>query len=111
MDQTGLAGDKFLLSRVYHEMDVMLSETGELDQALITMRQAASLGGEWWPLEIVSEWMRSLGHALPTAWAMDGFNNIIIRGLGLEVVLPEVVVLLGFAALFLAIGGWRFRYE
>ena len=35
----------------------------------------------------------------------------ITRGLGLEAVLPEVGVLLGFAALFLPIGVWRFRYE
>jgi tetratricopeptide (TPR) repeat protein len=46
VDQAGLAGDKFLLSRVYHEMGVMLAETGELDQALITMRQAAVISRE-----------------------------------------------------------------
>ena len=78
---------------------------------IILVMSLASLGGAWWSIEIVPEWMQVLGHALPTAWAMDGFHDIITRGLGVEAVLPEVGVLLGFAALFLVIGVWRFRYE
>lgn len=78
---------------------------------IILVMSLASLGGAWWSIEIVPEWMQVLGHALPTAWAMDGFHDIITRGLGVEAVLPEVGVLMGFAALFLVIGVWRFRYE
>ena len=36
----------------------------------------APLGGAWWPLEIVPEWMQKLGHLFPTAWAMDGFGDM-----------------------------------
>jgi len=71
----------------------------------------SALGGAWWSLEIVPQWMRMLAHALPVSWAMDAFHDIITRGLGVEAVLPEVGVLLGFAVLFFTVGIWRFRYE
>lgn len=77
----------------------------------ITMMTLASLGGAWWPIEIVPEWMQSLALFLPTGWAMRGFHDIITRGLDLSAVLLEAGVLLGFAALFTGIGVWRFRYE
>ena len=71
----------------------------------------APLGGAWWPLEIVPEWMQKFGHLFPTAWAMDGFSDIVTRGLGVGDVLLETAVLFGFGMLFLSIGVWRFRYE
>jgi ABC-2 type transport system permease protein len=71
----------------------------------------ASLGGAWWPIDIVPSWMQTLGHVFPTAWAMQGFHDIITRGFGVTAVLPEVAILLGYGILFLSIGTWRFRYE
>jgi ABC-2 type transport system permease protein len=71
----------------------------------------ASLGGAWWPLEIVPQWMQTLGRFFPTSWAMTGFHDIITRGLGVTAVLPEVAVLIVFGIIFLTIGTWRFRYE
>jgi len=69
----------------------------------------AALGGAWWPLEIVPSWMRTLGHALPSAWAMDAFHDVVLRGLGVAAALPECGVLAGFAAVFLALAARRFR--
>jgi ABC-2 type transport system permease protein len=71
----------------------------------------ASLGGAWWPLEIMPQWMQTLGRFFPTSWAMTGFHDIITRGLGVTAVLPEVAVLIVFGIIFLTIGTWRFRYE
>lgn len=71
----------------------------------------SALGGAWWPLDIVPGWMQTIGRFSPMSWAMDGFQDIITRGLGITAVLPEAAVLLAFAAVFLTIGIWRFRYE
>ncbi len=71
----------------------------------------SALGGAWWPLDIVPGWMQTIGRFSPMSWAMDGFQDIITRGLGVTAVLPEAAVLLAFAAVFLTIGIWRFRYE
>ncbi len=90
-----------------------LARTSAQANALSTVVVMAfsALGGAWWPLEIVPEWMRQFGHLFPTAWAMDGFNDIITRGLGVEEILLEFVTLLGFGGLYLVVGIWRFRYE
>jgi len=77
----------------------------------ISIMALASLGGAWWPIEIVPQWMQSVALALPTGWAMRGFHDIITRGLGLDAILLEVSVLVGFGLLFLVVGVWRFRYE
>lgn len=71
----------------------------------------APLGGAWWPLEIVPDVMVIIGHISPIAWAMDGFQDLIWYDGGLTDVLPEVGVLLLFAAVFTAIGVWKFKYE
>lgn len=77
----------------------------------IVVLSIAALGGAWWPLDIVPGWMQTLGRLSPISWAMDGFHDIITRGLGVTAVLPEAGILLAFAAVFLAVGVWRFRYE
>ncbi|MCB8926432.1 MAG: ABC transporter permease [Ardenticatenaceae bacterium] len=77
----------------------------------IVVLSISALGGAWWPLDIVPGWMQTLGRLSPISWAMDGFHDIITRGLGVTAVLPEAGILLAFAAVFLAVGVWRFRYE
>ncbi len=77
----------------------------------VTVMVLSALGGAWWPIEIVPRWMQALAKALPTYWGMRGFQDIVVRGLGLRAVLPAVGVLLAFGLVFLAIGLWRFRWE
>lgn len=55
--------------------------------------------------------MRTAVKILPTTWAMQGRLDIVLRGQGLTGVLAEAGVLLGFAAVFFAVGVWHFRYE
>jgi len=71
----------------------------------------ASLGGCWWPAEIMPAWLQVTGHAFPTAWAMDGFHAMASFGRGLEGVLLPASVLLGFGALFAVLGARFLRYD
>ena len=68
-----------------------------------------ALGGCWWPMEIVSDSMRIVGHVTPTAWAMDFLHQLISYGGGPRDVLLEVGVLLGFAAVSNALAAKFFR--
>ena len=79
--------------------------------SLIAMFLFAALGGAWFPLEVTGKTFATIGHLLPTAWAMDGFQNIVLRGLGFESVVGPAGVLLGFTAVFFALAVWRFRFE
>jgi ABC-2 type transport system permease protein len=71
----------------------------------------ALLGGCWYPIELFPGAIRTAVQILPTTWAMKGMLDILLRGEGLVAVLPNAVVLFGFAAVFFIIGIWRFRYE
>jgi ABC-2 type transport system permease protein len=70
----------------------------------------ASLGGAWWPLEIVPPFMQRLGHLTPVAWVMDAFRDLLFYHGGLSAILPELGVLLVASALLFGVGIWRFRY-
>lgn len=71
----------------------------------------ALMGGCWYPLELFPAAAQNAVKILPTTWAMQGLLDIVLRGRGLVDILPEAGVLLGFAAVFFAVGVWRFRYE
>ena len=79
--------------------------------SLIAMFVFTSMGGAWFPLEGTSRAFAAIGHLMPTAWAMDGFQNIILRGLGFDSVLLPVGILLAYAVVFFALAVWRFRFE
>jgi ABC-2 type transport system permease protein len=71
----------------------------------------ALLGGCWYPIELFPTAVQTAVQVLPTRWAMQGMLNLVQRGQGLEQILPQAAVLLGFALVFFVIGILRFRYE
>jgi ABC-2 type transport system permease protein len=71
----------------------------------------AMMGGCWYPLELFPPAVQNAVKILPTTWAMQGLLDLVLRGGDLLDILPEVGVLLGFAAIFFSVGVWRFRYE
>ncbi len=77
--------------------------------SLIPMFILAGLGGAWMPLEYTGATFQAVGHASPVAWAIDGFKNIAVRGLGFSSVLMPAAALAGYALLFFLIAAWRFR--
>lgn len=71
----------------------------------------APLGGAWWPLEIVPEFMQAIGHLSPVAWAMDGFHALIFNNGSIQDVFLPVAVLLGITGISFAWGIARFKVE
>jgi len=79
--------------------------------SLVAMFLFAALGGAWFPLEIAGDAFSAVGHLMPTAWAMDGFQDIVVRSQGLGSLLLPAGVLLGYTLAFMALATWRFRFE
>ncbi len=79
--------------------------------SLVAMFVFAALGGAWFPLEVTGKTFAAIGHLMPSAWAMDGFQNLILRGLGASSVLLPAGLLLAYTALFFGLAVWRFRFE
>jgi ABC-2 type transport system permease protein len=71
----------------------------------------ALMGGCWYPLELFPPAIQNAVKIIPTRWAMQGMLDLVLRGGGLQDILPEAAVLVGFAVLFFSVGVWRFRYE
>jgi ABC-2 type transport system permease protein len=65
------------------------------------------LGGCMWPLEVVGDTVRTIGHAVPHAWAMDAWNDLIFDGEGLAAIAPELAVLLAWTVVVLMVASWR----
>ncbi len=77
--------------------------------SMVAMFAFAALGGAWFPLEGAGKAFSTIGHLTPAAWAMDGFQNILIRGLNLGSVLLPAGILLAYALGFFGLATWRFR--
>jgi ABC-2 type transport system permease protein len=71
----------------------------------------SALGGMMVPRFIMPQGLQRLSRFTPHAWALDGYHDVMIRGLGVRDILPESGVLLGFAVLFFACALWRFRFD
>ena len=78
---------------------------------LIAMFLFAIVGGAWFPLQLAGEAFATVGHLLPTAWAMDGLKNIVPRGQGLSSTLLPSGMLLGYAAAFFGLALWRSKFD
>lgn len=75
----------------------------------------SAMGGAWFPREVTPEWFRTLGNFTVTAWAMDAYHGALWYGkelwptAELDGIGTQVLVLLGFAAVFTAISVALFR--
>ena len=74
--------------------------------AIVTM---AAVGGCWWPIDLEPRWMRQAALAFPTTWAMEAFNDLMIRRRGLEAAVRPTIVMLAFGLLYLVVGTFLFR--
>lgn len=69
----------------------------------------SALGGAWFPLDGAGATFAAIGRLMPSAWAMIGLQNLIVRGLDLSSVWQPVAILLAYAAAFFGVAVWRFR--
>jgi ABC-2 type transport system permease protein len=75
----------------------------------IVILMMSGLGGSMFPRIFMSEGMQKLGLLTFNAWALDGFVKVFWRNATLVELLPQVGVLLGFAALFATIARLQAR--
>jgi ABC-2 type transport system permease protein len=69
------------------------------------------LGGAWVPAFVFPAWLQQFTLIVPVRWAVDGFDAVTWRGIGISGALVPIAVLIGFAIAFMAIAAVRFRWE
>ena len=78
---------------------------------VLVLLTLSALGGCFVPRFTMPDWLRTVGLITPHAWALDAYQDLLVRGYGLLEVLPKVGTLVAFALVFFTIGVWRFRFE
>ena len=77
--------------------------------ALLLGLGLAALGGSMAPLEVFPPAARAIAHITPHAWANEAFSKLVKHGGDLASVLPQIAVLLAFAAVSLTLAVWQLR--
>ena len=72
---------------------------------------AALLGGCMFPLDLMPSFLRAVSLVVPHSWALNGYQNLMVRGQGIQEVFPQIAALAGFALLFFLIAIRRFDFE
>ncbi|WP_445491052.1 ABC transporter permease [Niallia sp. 03133] len=70
----------------------------------------AALGGTMVPLFIMPDVMQTIAMFTPHAWALTGYQDLLVRGMGLSDVMDNALVLFGFGLVFLLISLARLRF-
>jgi ABC-2 type transport system permease protein len=68
-----------------------------------------ALGGSMLPVELFSDTMLGIARAIPHFWALDAFAEVVRRDGTVIDILPQLGILLGFAAVIGAVAVWRLR--
>jgi ABC-2 type transport system permease protein len=63
---------------------------------LTVIMLVCSIGGCWWPLFMEPLWLRNVAHVAPTAWAMEGLHDLMLRDRGLVGLAPTLGVLVAY---------------
>ena len=76
---------------------------------LTVVMLVCAVGGCWWPLFMEPSWLQRASHVTPTAWAMDGLSDLILRDRTLGGIAPTLAALLGYGLACLGVGAWLYR--
>ena len=82
---------------------------GATSASVLSSLVLAPVGGCWWPLFIVPDWMQTLAKLTPHGWANTGFNKLMLFGGDFGDVTLEMAALVAFGVAFLVVALWRFR--
>jgi ABC-2 type transport system permease protein len=71
----------------------------------------AFVGGTIVPFFLVNDALATIGKITPQYWAVTGFYDLLVRGLGLAEITDSLLALLGFSIVFFLIAIWRFDFD
>ena len=79
--------------------------------SILAVMMMSMLGGAWFPTFLMPKFVQNVSLFIPVRWAVDGFDAVTWRGLGIESVVPTVGMLFLFSAIFVTVALARFRWE
>ncbi|HEX2911777.1 MAG TPA: ABC transporter permease [Chloroflexia bacterium] len=71
----------------------------------------SAVGGAWFPLFLMPDWIQEASKVSINSWAMRGFNGLMIFGQNLSEVLPNILALFAYGLICLVLATRFFRYS
>lgn len=71
----------------------------------------ALIGGVFFPISILPEWLQPIRYASIMGWGMEGIQDVQMHGAGLGDLIVPILALMGMGIAFFAFGIWRLRME
>jgi ABC-2 type transport system permease protein len=85
------------------------SQVGGISTVILWV--AGLVGGAFIPTFVLGGFLGTIGKIVPHYWALQAYNNLMIRGQSLTDVLPHLGILACFTVAFFVIGLLRFRFD
>ena len=82
-------------------------QAGALGGAITLL--SAGLGGNFFAADQMPGWLQILSRLTINRWALEGFSNLTVRGLGLRAVLLDAGVLFSIAVVLFILAFWKFQ--
>ncbi|WP_216651698.1 ABC transporter permease [Paenibacillus sp. NEAU-GSW1] len=79
--------------------------------SMLIVLTLAALGGTMVPLFIMPDIMQKIALVTPHAWALSGYQDLLVRGMGATDVLGNVAALFAFGFIFILVSIWRMRFD
>jgi ABC-2 type transport system permease protein len=90
----------FVASLSIYMGSVLKKAEAVIGVAVLLANLLAALGGCWWPIEIVPDFMKKIAMVLPTGWAMAASDKLLFYKTPFSSVVPHLFVLIGFTIAF-----------
>ncbi len=97
-------------------LGLMLAALAKSEQQLgglstLLVLTLAAIGGVMVPRFVMPQFMQTLGVISPQAWALNAYQDILVRGYGIAEILPECAVLLAMAVVMFGVAVRRFKWD
>ncbi len=87
------------------------TERGAGGYGSLIVQLMALIGGVFFPITILPEWLQPIRYASIMGWGLEGMSDIQIHGAGLAEVISPILALTVMGVVFFAFGIWRLRTE
>jgi ABC-2 type transport system permease protein len=79
--------------------------------SILAVWTMGAVGGCLFPPSLLGGLLDTVGKVVPHYWAVQAYQDLIVRGRGLADVTTEILALLALTGVFFVIGLWRFEFD
>ncbi len=85
------------------------SEAAASGVATLVVLSMSAMGGAWFPVSFMPEFMQTLSRLTLVYWAVEGMTDVLWAGRSIAQILPKVGVLALITVVVMSFSLWRFR--